>query len=242
MVETASGQMIVQTVMPDHSFSLMSLFWGADIVVQLVILGLLMASFFSWTIIFTKVGTIKRVRIRSNRMEKEFWRARSFADFDHRASENDKDPVARMFLLSQEELFRFRETYTVPTSQDLDFLGRRLQHILSAYLDAFLGRLSSHVSFLATVGSAAPFIGLFGTVWGIMHSFQAIAGAKNTSLAVVAPGIAEALFATAIGLVAAIPAVIAYNKIVASIQSYTQQLETFMSELISLIQQNASAR
>jgi len=242
MVDTQSGHVVQQVVTNESSLSLGSLFFGADFVVQLIIVALLLTSFFSWSIILNKIGFLKKAMAKSLLLEKEFWQTESFSSFEKGLRGTEKDPIAKLFLMGREEIARFSTCYPKPSSQDLGLLESRLKRTMGIYITSYITRIQSHVGFLATVGSAAPFVGLFGTVWGIMHSFQSIAGAKSTSLAVVAPGIAEALFATALGLVAAIPAVIAYNKISSMINNYGHQLENFMEELVSIIQQNAMQR
>ncbi len=200
----------------------LNLFMQADIVVKLVMIGLLLASVWTWAIIFTHAIRLKRVNRQTDAFEKDFWAAKDIDAFHARHSEKDL-PIAVVMSAAMDEWSRSTRTATVDRAGTRERLASRMNAAVAAELD----RLGDRLNILATVGSVAPFVGLFGTVWGIMRSFTAIAGANNTSLAVVAPGIAEALFATAIGLFAAIPAVIAYNRLTHSLDRLEAKLGRF---------------
>ncbi|MEO7505297.1 MAG: protein TolQ [Sphingomicrobium sp.] len=186
----------------------LTLFLHADIVVKIVMFGLLAASIWTWAIIFTHAVRLRRINRLSDAYERDFWAAGDIDAFHAKRGE-EKLPIAAVLTAGMDEWRRSTRAAVVDRSGTRERLASRMNAALAAELD----RLSDRLNILATVGAVAPFVGLFGTVWGIMRSFTAIAGANNTSLAVVAPGIAEALFATAIGLFAAIPAVIAYNRL-----------------------------
>nr|WP_294847054.1 protein TolQ [uncultured Sphingomonas sp.] len=186
----------------------MNLFLHADIIVKLVMVGLLLASIWTWAIIFTHSIRLKKINRLTDQFEKDFW-ASSDIDAFYAKRQNDPLPIAVVMTAAMDEWRRSTKTKAIDRAGTRERLASRMSSAVAAELD----RLGDRLNILATVGSVAPFVGLFGTVWGIMRSFTAIAGANNTSLAVVAPGIAEALFATAIGLFAAIPAVIAYNRL-----------------------------
>jgi biopolymer transport protein TolQ len=200
----------------------LNLFLQADAVVKLVMLGLLLASVWTWAIIFTHSLRLRRINRQTDRFERDFWAADDIDVFHARRSE-DKLPIAVVMAAALDEWRRSTKTATVDRAGTRERLASRMNAAVAAELD----RLSDRLNILATVGSVAPFVGLFGTVWGIMRSFTAIAGANNTSLAVVAPGIAEALFATAIGLFAAIPAVIAYNRLTHGLDRLEAKLSRF---------------
>ena len=186
----------------------LTLFLSADIVVKVVMLGLLAASVWTWAIIFSHSLRLRRINRQTERFERDFWAADDIDAF-HSKRANEKLPIAALLDAGLDEWRRSTRGASIDRAGTRERLSSRMSAAIAAELD----RLSDRLNILATVGSVAPFVGLFGTVWGIMRSFTAIAGANNTSLAVVAPGIAEALFATAIGLFAAIPAVIAYNRL-----------------------------
>jgi biopolymer transport protein TolQ len=200
----------------------LNLFLQADIVVKIVMLGLLAASIWTWAIIFTHALRLKSINRRTEAYERDFWQAKDIAAFyEQRGSE--KLPTAAVMSAALDEWSRSTKTKTVDRAGTRERLASRMNAAVAAEVDL----LSDRLNILATVGSVAPFVGLFGTVWGIMRSFTAIAGANNTSLAVVAPGIAEALFATAIGLFAAIPAVIAYNRLTHGLDRLEAKLGRF---------------
>ena len=186
-------------------FSLIQLFIRADFVVKSVIIILIAASIFSWALIFDKFRLFKRIEKSTSSFEDKFWKSRSAESFYNTLTNRDKDPIANIFQSAMAELIKTK-------SKSSSVQSMRVTRVIEISADKEIKLIEKHFTFLATVGSTAPFIGLFGTVWGIMNSFQSIAISRNTSLAIVAPGIAEALFATALGLLAAIPAVIAYNK------------------------------
>ncbi len=200
----------------------LNLFLQADIVVKVVMIGLLLASVWTWAIIFTHAIRLKRINRQTDRFERDFWAAGDIDAF-HAKRGNDKLPIAAVMSAAMDEWRRSTKTAQVDRAGTRERLASRMNAAVAAELD----RLGDRLNILATVGSVAPFVGLFGTVWGIMRSFTAIAGANNTSLAVVAPGIAEALFATAIGLFAAIPAVIAYNRLTHGLDRLEAKLGRF---------------
>ena len=200
----------------------LNLFLQADVVVKTVMIGLLLASVWTWAIIFTHSIRLRRINRGTDSFEREFWATNDIDAFhDKRASE--RLPIAAVMSAAMDEWRRSTKTAQVDRAGTRERLASRMNAAVAAELD----RLSDRLNILATVGSVAPFVGLFGTVWGIMRSFTAIAGANNTSLAVVAPGIAEALFATAIGLFAAIPAVIAYNRLTHGLDRHEAKLSRF---------------
>ncbi|HET9353187.1 MAG TPA: protein TolQ [Sphingomicrobium sp.] len=198
------------------------LFLQADAVVKAVMIGLLLASVWTWAIIFTHSIRLKRINRGTDRFERDFW-ATNDIDAFHSSRSNDRLPIAAVMSAAMDEWRRSTKTAQVDRAGTRERLASRMNAAVATELD----RLSDRLNILATVGSVAPFVGLFGTVWGIMRSFTAIAGANNTSLAVVAPGIAEALFATAIGLFAAIPAVIAYNRLTHGLDRLEAKLSRF---------------
>ncbi len=209
-------------------FSLIQLFIRADIVVKSVIIILIAASIFSWALIFDKYKLFKRIEKTTTSFEEKFWKSRSAESFYNSLNNRDKDPVANIFQSAMVELIKTKSKSSAVQSM-------RVTRVLEISADKEIKLIEKHFTFLATVGSTAPFIGLFGTVWGIMNSFQSIAISRNTSLAIVAPGIAEALFATALGLLAAIPAVIAYNKFNSDSKKYSGRIENFSKRFISII-------
>ena len=209
-------------------FSLTQLFLRADFVVKSVIIILIAASVFSWALIFEKYRLFKRIEKSTSSFEDKFWKSKSAESFYNNFANRDKDPVANIFQSAMTELIKTK-------SKSSSIQSNRVSRIIEISADKEIKLIEKHFTFLATVGSTAPFIGLFGTVWGIMNSFQSIAISRNTSLAIVAPGIAEALFATALGLLAAVPAVIAYNKFNSDSQKYSGRIENFSKRFISII-------
>ena len=209
-------------------FSLIQLFLRADFVVKSVIIILIAASIFSWALIFDKYRLFKRIEKSTDSFEEKFWKSRSAESFYNSLTNRDKDPMANVFQSAMAELIK---TKTKSSSVQ----SVRVSRVIEISADKEIKLIEKHFTFLATVGSTAPFIGLFGTVWGIMNSFQSIAISRNTSLAIVAPGIAEALFATALGLLAAIPAVVAYNKFNSDSKKYNARIENFSKRFISII-------
>ncbi|MDA9597757.1 protein TolQ [Candidatus Pelagibacter sp.] len=207
-------------------FSLWSLFIRADFIVKSVILMLIGCSVYSWAIIIEKFKLFKRINIESEEFEEKFWKSKSAEAFYNNLPANLDNPMALLFKESMQTLLKAKSKSN---------LNERLSSMLEVNIEKQIVKLEKGFTFLATVGSTAPFIGLFGTVWGIMNSFQSIAISRNTSLAIVAPGIAEALFATALGLLAAIPAVVAYNKFNNDSKKYSQKLENFSKRFLSII-------
>ena len=207
-------------------FSLWSLFVRADFIVKTVILMLIGCSIYSWAIIIEKFRLFKKINTESNEFEEKFWKSKSAETFYNNLPTNLQNPMALLFKDSMQTLLK---------SKSKSNLSERLSDMLEVSIEKQVVKLEKGFTFLATVGSTAPFIGLFGTVWGIMNSFQSIAISRNTSLAIVAPGIAEALFATALGLLAAIPAVIAYNKFNNDSKKYSQKLENFSKRFLTII-------
>ena len=207
-------------------FSLMNLFIRADIIVKSVIILLIACSIYSWAVIIEKFRLFKKINQSTEEFENKFWNSKSAETFYNNLPANIDDPMALVFKDAMQSLLKRR------SKSDLN---SRMTTMLETGIEKQMSKISKGFTFLATVGSTAPFIGLFGTVWGIMNSFQSIAISRNTSLAIVAPGIAEALFATALGLLAAIPAVIAYNKFNNDSIKYSQKLENFSKRFISII-------
>ena len=209
-------------------FSLWQLFLRADFVVKSVILILIASSIFSWALIFDKYRLFKRIDKSTKLFEDKFWKSKSAETFYKNLPDKIDDPLAQIFRSTMEELIKTR-------SKSSTVQSARVQRVVEVSIDKQSKNIEKNFTYLATVGSTAPFIGLFGTVWGIMNSFQSIAISRNTSLAIVAPGIAEALFATALGLLAAIPAVIAYNKFNSDSQRYLSRVDNFCKRFLSIV-------
>jgi biopolymer transport protein TolQ len=207
-------------------FSLWSLFIRADFIVKSVILILIGCSIYSWAIIIEKFRLFKKINLESEEFEEKFWKSKSAENFYNNLPEDLENPMALLFKDSMQTLLK---------AKNKSNLNQKISSILEGNIEKQISKIEKSFTFLATVGSTAPFIGLFGTVWGIMNSFQSIAISRNTSLAIVAPGIAEALFATALGLLAAIPAVVAYNKFNNDSKKYIQKLENFSKRFLSII-------
>ena len=207
-------------------FSIVNLFIRADVIVKSVIIILIASSVYSWAIIFDKYRLFNKINKSSHDFEEKFWKSKSAESFYNSLPSSINDPMALVFKSSMQTLMKSRSKSN---------LSERLNSILEVNVEKQMNLIDKNFTFLATVGSTAPFIGLFGTVWGIMNSFQSIAISRNTSLAIVAPGIAEALFATALGLLAAIPAVVAYNKFSSDSKKYLQRLDNFSKRFISII-------
>ena len=207
-------------------FSITTLFLRADIIVKTVIIILIVSSIYSWAIIFEKIKLFKKINKSTDEFENKFWKSKSAESFYNNLPPNINDPMANLFKDSMQVLLKSKR------SSNLD---EKMSRMLEINVEQQMEKIDKSYTFLATVGSTAPFIGLFGTVWGIMNSFQSIAISRNTSLAIVAPGIAEALFATALGLLAAIPAVVAYNKFSSDSKKYSQKLENFSKKFLSII-------
>ena len=207
-------------------FSLLNLFIRADIIVKTVIIMLIACSIYSWAVIIEKFRLFKKINQTTEEFETQFWNSKSAESFYNNLPANIEDPMALVFKDAMQNLLK-RKSKTD--------LHERMTTMLETGIEKQVSKISKGYTFLATVGSTAPFIGLFGTVWGIMNSFQSIAISRNTSLAIVAPGIAEALFATALGLLAAIPAVIAYNKFNNDSILYSKRLENFSKRFLTII-------
>jgi len=214
-----------------HDVSLWGLFWAAHWVVKGVMLGLVSASIWVWAIIVEKIIMYRRTKTQMDRFEQVFWSGQSLEELYRTLAQRPTTAMAALFVAAMREWKRSHET----ASRSFAGLQQRLDRVMNVTIQREVERLEARLMVLATVASAGPFIGLFGTVWGIMTSFQAIAVSKNTSLAVVAPGIAEALFATAIGLVAAIPATIAYNKLAGEVNKIASRLEGFADEFSAIL-------
>jgi biopolymer transport protein TolQ len=218
-----------------HDLSVWGLFLQADWIVKAVMIMLLLASIWSWAIILQKIIRLRALRAQAKQFEETFWSGGSLEDLFDRISNRPGDPMASIFVAAMREWRRSAAKGLLTTEALRESLRDRIERVMNIALGREMDQLERYMTFLASVGSAAPFIGLFGTVWGIMNSFAAIAGSKNTSLAVVAPGIAEALFATALGLVAAIPAVLAFNKLNSDITRYGNRLEAFAGEFGAIL-------
>jgi biopolymer transport protein TolQ len=218
-----------------RDLSMWGLFLQADIIVKAVMLLLVAASFWSWAIIFEKLMRLRRVSQAADKFEYDFWSGGSLEELFDRVGANPEHPLAVLFAAAMREWRRSSERGLVRGLSGLNALNTRIGQVMRVSIDREMERLEAYLGFLASVGSTAPFVGLFGTVWGIMNSFHAIGASKNTSLAVVAPGIAEALFATALGLLAAIPAVIAYNKLSNDLARYSNRLESFAGEFSAIL-------
>jgi len=220
-------------------FSLLELFWTAHPVVKSVMIGLLLASVWAWAIIIEKLIAFRRARREADRFEQMFWSGQSLDELYIGLSQHGRTfSMASLFVAAMREWKRSVEG----NIRALGGIQMRVEKVMDVTITREMEQLDRRLLFLATVGSIAPFVGLFGTVWGIMTSFQAIAVSKNTNLAVVAPGIAEALFATALGLLAAIPAVIFYNKFAADSSRLSQRLETFADEFSAIVSRQIDVR
>jgi biopolymer transport protein TolQ len=218
--------------------SIWALFANADIVVKTVMIGLLIASVAVWAIAIDKLVLYTRTRRAMDAFEQAFWSGQSLEELYRTLGSRPSHSMAALFVAAMREWKRSLE------GQPRSYAGlqMRIQKVMEVTIQREIARLERHLLFLATVGSAGPFVGLFGTVWGIMTSFRAIAGQQTTSLAVVAPGIAEALFATAIGLVAAIPATIFYNKFVSDVNKQAQRLQGFADEFAAILSRQIDER
>ncbi|MBK1689265.1 protein TolQ [Rubrivivax gelatinosus] len=220
----------------NQDLSIISLVLQASAVVQLVMAGLVLVSLASWTVIFGKLFGLRTVRSRNEAFEREFWSGRSLTELNQAATNKaDAAPIERIFASGMREFLKLRER-RLDAGAQLDGARRAMRASFQRELDA----IESHLSFLASVGSVSPYVGLFGTVWGIMHAFVGLSNLQQVTLATVAPGIAEALVATAIGLFAAIPAVVAYNRFARDIDRIATQFETFIEEFSNILQRNAT--
>lgn len=216
-------------------FSMWSLFMRADWVVKAVILMLIGASVWCWAIIFEKLTSLKKLNDKARAFEQQFWSGKSLDSLYDQIGSHPKDPMSAVFISAMREWRRAAEKGHVGSTIANTSLSERIERVMQITVSREMGRVERYMTFLASTGSTAPFVGLFGTVWGIMNSFQSIAVSKNTSLAVVAPGIAEALFATALGLLAAIPAVLAYNKLSRDLDRYAGRLDGFAIEFSAIL-------
>ncbi|MGD0762707.1 MAG: protein TolQ [Roseiarcus sp.] len=219
------------TVAANPETTLLAMFWSAHVVVKIVMIGLLAASFWSWTIIVNKTLLFAKFRRAMDGFEQIFWSGQSLEELYGSLAQRPVAGAASLFVSAMRE---WKRSFQTPTAS-FRGLHARLDKVLDVSIAHEIERLESNLLFLATVASAAPFVGLFGTVWGIMTSFRSIAASRNTSLAVVAPGIAEALLATAIGLFAAVPALIAYNKLQGDVARAQARMESFADEFSSIL-------
>ena len=220
---------------PPTDLSFLGLFLNADLIGKSVIVLLILASFWSWAIIIEKLLRLRRLQARADELEDMLWSGGSLDDLYDRVGAEPPGPMTAMFSAAMREWRRSAAKGLAGANQVRAALQSRIERVMGVTFGREMDRLERYMSFLASVGSTAPFVGLFGTVWGIMNAFHAIAASKNTSLAVVAPGIAEALFATALGLVAAVPAVIAFNKINSELARYAGRLEAFSNEFNAIL-------
>ncbi len=222
----------IEVISEAPDFSMFGLFMQADFVVKSVIVILILASIYSWNVIVSKILRMRQLKKLEKEFEDIFWSGNSFEDLYETLNFNKTDPKSKVFCAAILEWKKSKNQFD--HSSDLNSLKDRMHRSMAVIFNKESETIEKNLTFLATAGSTAPFIGLFGTVWGIMNSFKSIAIAQNTNLAVVAPGIAEALFATALGLFVAIPAVVAYNKISNDISKYFISLETFMDEFTTI--------
>ena len=222
--------------------SVWGLFLLADPVVKLVMISLVLASIGCWAIIFDKIVRLRRLRREADAFEDRFWSGGSLDGLAEHIGSAPTHPMAAVFSAAMHEWKRASTKGLLSSQRAVDSLRDRIERVMNITIGREMDRLEAQLGFLATVGSTAPFVGLFGTVWGIMNSFQAIAMTRATNLAVVAPGIAEALFATALGLVAAIPAVVAYNKLSSDFGRYGDRLEQFSGEFGAILSRQIDER
>ncbi len=234
IANTPAGAADIVSGLPVHDLSLIGMFMQSDMVVKFVILALFFASFWCWAIIFDKILAFKLVERKTNKFERSFWSGELLERIYEGIKGKANHPMAKIFVSAMRE-WKMQDEVVSERAELKVGLKERIFQAMSLVRNQELDKLERNINILATVGSTAPFVGLFGTVWGIMNSFQSIALAKNTTLAVVAPGIAEALFATAIGLFAAIPAVIFYNKFTSDVTRLANKLEDFSGELGAIL-------
>lgn len=225
----------VKTMGSAPDLSIWTLFWQADWIVQSVMFALLVASVVCWAIAFSKIISLCSAKNSASQFEEVFWSGTSLESLFDRLNGREQDPLSGTFVAGMREWKRSSSKGPAVTEKSKEVLQHRIERVMHVHASREMDSLEKNMGFLASVGSTAPFVGLFGTVWGIMNSFQGIAASQSTNLAVVAPGIAEALFATALGLVAAIPAVLAYNKLTSDIGRYGARLEEFVDEFTALI-------
>lgn len=225
-----------------HDLSMIGLFMQADLVVKAVMLILIFASVWSWAIIFEKRRTLKVLNARANKFEDSFWSGEPLDKLYQRVKKGKQDPLIKTFAAGMEE-WQNGVAGGIPSTENVQAsLKQRVERAMAVTINREMASLERGMTFLASIGSTATFIGLFGTVWGIMNSFSAIAGTQNTSLVVVAPGIAEALFATAVGLVAAIPAVLAYNIFTTGLARYADRLDAFTSDFAAILSRHLDSQ
>jgi biopolymer transport protein TolQ len=230
---------VAQGLAQQGNFGLIHLFWQATFVVKMVMVGLILASVWCWAIILEKHFAIRGAARATEKFEQTFWSGQSLEDLFLTLGPRSNVGMATLFMAAMREWKRSQESTARAGFQGLQ---KRIEKVMDVQLQKELARLEARLMFLATIGSAGPFIGLFGTVWGIMNSFRAIAVSKNTNLAVVAPGLAEALFATALGLLAAIPATIFYNKFASDIARIGARFENFADEFSAIISRQLDER
>ncbi|WP_377809740.1 protein TolQ [Azospirillum melinis] len=223
-----------------HEITILGLFWQADAVVKIVMMMLVVASIWCWAIIIEKLMRIRRLNAQADSFEEAFWSGGSLDALYDRIGQSPADPMAATFAAGMREWRHAADRGIGGTMKSS--LQQRVERVMAVSIGREMARAERYMTFLASVGSTAPFIGLFGTVWGIMNSFTSIAGSGNTSLAVVAPGIAEALFATAMGLLAAIPAVLSYNKFSTDLGRYADRLDTFSGEFSAILSRHLEER
>ncbi len=238
-VETVGA---VGEVATQLDFSLWGLFLQADFVVKSVMLFLSAASLWSWAIIFDKALRLRSLTKRAERFEEKFWSGSSLEELYDRVGPRPPDPMSSIFVAAMREWRRSPSKGREGKQENIGVLGQRIDRVMRISLEREMDQLQRRMTFLASTGAVAPFVGLFGTVWGIMNTFSAIGASSDTSLATVAPGIAEALFATALGLVAAIPAVIAYNSISSDMNRYALRLENFAGEFGAILSRKLEER
>jgi biopolymer transport protein TolQ len=229
---------VAQLPLTSSDLSIFGLFWSAHYIVKAVMIGLLVCSVWVWAIAVDKILLFGRMRRSMNKFEQTFWSGQSLEELYRTLSQRPTHATAALFVAAMREWKRSFEG----SAKSFAGLQMRIEKVMDVTIGREVERLERNLLVLATVGSAGPFIGLFGTVWGIMTSFQSIAASKNTSLAVVAPGIAEALFATAIGLIAAIPATIFYNKFMSEVNKQAQRLEGFADEFAAILSRQIDER
>lgn len=220
---------------PVVNLSAWALFLQADIVVKAVMIVLAFMSLWSWAIIFDKVFRLRSLFKQAEQFEEKFWSGQSLEDLFERVGQRPREPMATIFTAAMREWRRSSGKGGLPPNSGSALLGERIDRVMKISLEREMDHLNRRMIFLASTGSVAPFLGLFGTVWGIMNTFTAISASADTSLATVAGPIAEALFATALGLVAAIPAVIFYNKISSDLSRYALRLENFAGEFGAIL-------
>ncbi len=235
-----TAQMVGNAAATGHEITILGLFWQADAVVKIVMMMLVVASVWCWAIIIEKLIRLRTLNAQADAFEEGFWSGGSLDALYDRIGQNPSDPMAATFAAGMREWRHAADRGLGGTMKSS--LQQRVERVMAVTIGREMARAERYMTFLASVGSTAPFIGLFGTVWGIMNSFTSIAGSGNTSLAVVAPGIAEALFATAMGLLAAIPAVLSYNKFSTDLGRYADRLDTFSGEFSAILSRHLEER